>query len=100
MTYQTNLTLCHVIFKMEFNHIPWYQVVTLLQTMLAKHLGIKFIIGFLNKTTWQALYNDNLYLPLKMKIVYLTSILKAIWKDKDMPSNWPTPIVENLTHTW
>ncbi len=69
MTCQTNLTLCHVIFKMEFNHIPWYQVVTLLQTMLAKHLGIKFIIGFLNKTTWQALYNDNLYLPLKMKIV-------------------------------
>jgi hypothetical protein len=31
-----------------------------------------------------------------MQIIYLTSILKAIWKDKHMPSNWPTPIVEDF----
>lgn len=39
------------------------------------------------------IHNDNLYLPLKMQIVYLTFILQALWKDKDMPSNWPTPII-------
>jgi hypothetical protein len=62
MPYQTNLTFCHVIINMEFNHIPWDQVVALLQTILAKKLGTKFIIGFFNKTTWQALYIMTIYI--------------------------------------